>query len=212
MLTTWRCVVEIVLSQIKETEDHNSPYFNFCRLIKNKINRIHKSTYEEFFKKDCSESWCVEELEAIILNCNLFDVCWRRSVALIYSYPSLICPRMRYSWEKLLHIWNTHEKKFRTYEIPKGKSFGPMKYPRENISDSQNIHQKKKKWDPRNTREKTIWTHETPKEKKLGPSKAWWHDGTRPTRLKIVRYPQNLAHSFKCTDFPTALHHNVFHK
>ena len=183
MLTTWRCVVEIVLSQIKETEDHNTPYFNFCRLIKNKINRIHKSTYEEFFKKDCSESWCVEELEAIILNCNLFDVCWRRSVALIYSYSSLICPRMRYSWEKLLHLWNTHEKKFRTYEIPKGKSFGPMKYPRENISDSQNIHQKKKNG-----------THEIPARKPFGPTKhprkKNWdprkHDGT------MARDPRDL--------------------
>ena len=43
---------------------------------------------------------------------------------------------------------NTPEKKFWTHKIPTRKNFGPTKYSREKILDSQNTHEKK------------VWTHE----------------------------------------------------
>ena len=51
MFTAWRCDVEVVLSQIKKTDEQNFPYFDSCRLIYNKINRLHKSTQEELLEK-----------------------------------------------------------------------------------------------------------------------------------------------------------------
>ena len=54
MLTAWRCVVGVVLPYMKKTNEQNVRYFDPCRLINNKINRLHKSTFEELLKKDWS--------------------------------------------------------------------------------------------------------------------------------------------------------------
>ena len=73
--------------------------------------------------------------------------------------------------EKILDPRNTHEKKFRTHEIPTRKNL-----------------------DPWNTHKKKFWTHQLPTRKNLGPSKypreknfrptkARWHDSTRPTNI-----------------------------
>ena len=53
MHTAWHWVVDIVFSDIKETNEQNSSYVNPCRLI-NKINRLHKSIYKELLEKDWS--------------------------------------------------------------------------------------------------------------------------------------------------------------
>ena len=74
--------------------------------------------------------------------------------------------------EKILGPRNTHEisprknfrptiysrEKFWTHEIPTRKNFRPTTYPRENISDLRNAH-----------------------EKKIRTTKKW-HDGNKPTR------------------------------
>ena len=52
MFTAWHYVADVALLQIKKTNEQNFPYFNPCRLIKNKINRLHKTTYKELLEKD----------------------------------------------------------------------------------------------------------------------------------------------------------------
>ena len=60
----------------------------------------------------------------LIFMSNLFRIYWGRSTAFFYSYSSLTYSRG-------------------THEIPTRKNFGRTKYPRENISDSRNTHDKK---------------------------------------------------------------------
>ena len=52
MLNAWRCVVDVVLSQIKKTYEQNFPYFNPCRLINNNINRLHEVTLRKLLEQD----------------------------------------------------------------------------------------------------------------------------------------------------------------
>ena len=71
------------------------------------------------------------------------------------------------------------------------------------------ISYKKKILDQRNTHGDKNQTHEihtrkisdtwnTHKKEYLGPTKyPRWHDGTRLTRPRMARHPQNLAHSHK---------------
>ena len=78
---------------------------------------------------------------------------------------------------------NTHpQENFRPHQIPTRKNFGPTKYPRENILD------------PRNTHEKKLWAQEI-------PTKARWHDSTKSTRPTMARDPRNLAHCLKLQFF-----------
>ena len=37
ILTAWRCLFDVVLSQIKKTDEQNLSFFDLCRLINNKI-------------------------------------------------------------------------------------------------------------------------------------------------------------------------------
>ena len=94
-------------------------------------------------------SGCVEELEIILLRCNLFRIYWGRSVVFISSYSSHI------------YAWVTHE-------ISARKSFESTKYPQLKILGPQNTHEKIF-WTPRNTHEKKFWTHETSTKKVLDP-------------------------------------------
>ena len=52
MLTSWHWVFDVVLSQMKKTDKQNFSYLNPSRLINNKINKLHKSTYKKNFKKN----------------------------------------------------------------------------------------------------------------------------------------------------------------
>ena len=73
---------------------------------------------------------------------------------------------------------NTHEKKFRTHEIP----------PRQQILDPQNTHEKKFGTLEIPTRKK-IRTREITKRKNFVPMKEQWHethDGTRPTEFSTL--------------------------
>ena len=52
MVTKWRCVFEVVLSQVKKTDEQNFPYFDLFRLINNKISELYQSIYKERLEKD----------------------------------------------------------------------------------------------------------------------------------------------------------------
>ena len=86
----------------------------------------------------------------------------------------------KYPREKILDQRNTHEKKFRTHEIPTGKKLRPTKYPRQKFE-----------------------THKIPTGKYFGPTKyprgkfsdQRRHDGTRYTRTTMAQDSRNLAHS-----------------
>ena len=68
-------------------------------------------------------------------------------MAFIYFYSSLtiqVIPTkyrqqkgldLRKALDKIFWTHETHEKTFQTHEIPMSKTIGPMKYPREKISD-----------------------------------------------------------------------------
>ena len=72
---------------------------------------------------------------------------------------------------------NTHpQENFRPHQIPTRKNFGPTKYPRENILD------------PRNTHEKKLWAQEI-------PTKARWHDSTKSTRPTMAHFGTQLKFS-----------------
>ena len=60
----------------------------------------------------------------------------------------------------------THERKFRTHEIPTRKNLGPTKYPGESFLG------------PRNTHEQKFWPHEIPTSRNFGLTKyPRRHDG-----------------------------------
>ena len=65
---------------------------------------------------------------------------------------------MKYSREKTLYSRNTHEKKFRTYEITTRKKFGQTKYSQDTKYPREYI------LNPRNTHEKIFWAHEIPEK------------------------------------------------
>ena len=91
----------------------------------------------------------------------------------------------------------THERKFRTHEIPTRKNLGPTKYPRKKTGTHEIPRRKffgptkyprAKILAPRNTHEQKFWAHEI-------PTKARWRDGTKPTRPMMTHDPRILAQS-----------------
>ena len=55
----------------------------------------------------------------------------------LWNLIFLTCTCTKYPLETNLDPWNTRNKKFRTHKIPTRKNFGPLKYPRENISGAR---------------------------------------------------------------------------
>ena len=96
---------------------------------------------------------------------------------------------MKYSREKTLYSRNTHEKKFRTYEIPTRKKFGQTKYSQDTKYPREYI------LNPRNTHEKIFWAHEIPEKTFWTQTYRRWHVGTKPTRPTMERDTRNFAHS-----------------
>ena len=87
-----------------------------------------------------------------------------------YSPEKISDPRIPAT--KILDPQSTHEKKIRIHNVPTRKTFGPIKYAQEKISDS------------RNTRKKKFWTHDGKMARSHGIHET--HDGTIPTEFSIL--------------------------
>ena len=73
MFTSWFWVFDVVLSKIKKTNEQFFFIWISANLINNKINRPHKSTYKEFFKK-IDNSISVHQRNTRFLTVELFKV------------------------------------------------------------------------------------------------------------------------------------------
>lgn len=97
MLTVWCYVFDVVFSQIKKTDQQDCSCFNPWRLLINKSNRFHKSTYKELLEKVCVNSASEHNGNSHFLTMELYEVLKGFSPdvvkeALLLNYASVLNP------------------------------------------------------------------------------------------------------------------------